>query len=260
MAGPSEGLDFSMLARAYVFGSFLLFCRIGGCLMVAPGLSHGQIPAQVRLLVAIAVTLALAPFLLADQHVDFNDLDPPSLTRLIIMEALVGTMIGLLARAFLSALDTLATAIAQFIGLANPFGVALDHDAATPPLASLASVAAVALIFATDLHWEILKGLIASYQIIPLDTDFDAAFTLRRLVEVLGQSFVAAARVASPFFIYALLVNFSLALVNRVTPQISVFFVAPPFVVGGGLVLMYFVGRDELAGFMASFATWLVRG
>ena len=42
---------------------FLLFCRIGGCLMLMPGISSARVPAQVRLFIALAVTLALAPLL-----------------------------------------------------------------------------------------------------------------------------------------------------------------------------------------------------
>jgi flagellar biosynthesis protein FliR len=252
--------DIGALTRAAVFGSFLLFCRIGGCLMVAPGVSNTQIPVQIRLFVAIAVTLALAPALIGDLKVDFDTLAPPALARLIVMEALIGVMIGLLGRAFFSALETLATASAQFLGLANPFGVAMDHDQSTPPLSSIVTIAAMAILFAGDFHWEILRGLVASYRAIPLMTDFDTGFTVRRLAEVLGESFVVAARVASPFFIYSLLANFALALINRVTPQIAVFFVAPPFLVGGGLLLMYLVSRGEVGEFMATFSYWLSRG
>lgn len=253
------GAELAEFTRNSVFGAFILFCRIGGCLMIAPGVSNVQIPVQVRILVAISVTLALAPFLLKGVHIDLEGLDPPGVAKLIVTEALIGTMIGLLGRLFFSALDTLATASAQFIGLSNPFGVALDHDQSTPPVSSIVSIGAVAILFASDFHWEILRGLVGSYRAIPLAADFDTAVGIRWLAETLSQSFVVAARVASPFFIYSLLANFTLALVSRVTPQISIFFVAPPFIAGGGLFLLYLVGRGELAGFMEAFSAWLAR-
>ena len=37
---------------------FVLFCRIGGCLMLMPGWASAQIPVQVRLFVAVATTLS----------------------------------------------------------------------------------------------------------------------------------------------------------------------------------------------------------
>ena len=53
-----------VLGPHLALGVFVLFCRIGGCLMLAPGFSNTQIPVQVRLFIALAATLALAPLLL----------------------------------------------------------------------------------------------------------------------------------------------------------------------------------------------------
>jgi flagellar biosynthetic protein FliR len=77
---------------------------------------------------------------------------------------------------------------------------------------------------------------------------------------VLGQSFLIAARIASPFFLYSVIVNFAMALINRVTPQIAIFFIAPPFIAGGGLALLYFTVRGQVAEFMAGFSGWLGSG
>ncbi|MCI0600218.1 MAG: flagellar biosynthetic protein FliR, partial [Beijerinckiaceae bacterium] len=46
-----------------VLGAFVLFCRIGGCLMLMPGFSSSRIPVSVRLFIAFSVTLALTPLL-----------------------------------------------------------------------------------------------------------------------------------------------------------------------------------------------------
>jgi flagellar biosynthesis protein FliR len=47
-------------------------------------------------------------------------------------------------------------------------------------------------------------------------------------------------RLASPFLVYALIVNLMLGLINKLTPQIPVYFVSLPFVLTGGLLLLYF--------------------
>jgi len=83
--GGFPGGEIGEFERSAVFGTLVLFCRIGGCLMIAPGLSSSQIPAQIRLLVAVAVTLALAPLLLGDVRLRFGDEDPLSLLKLIVM-------------------------------------------------------------------------------------------------------------------------------------------------------------------------------
>jgi flagellar biosynthesis protein FliR len=55
-------------------------------------------------------------------------------------------------------------------------------------------------------------------------------------------------------------VNVALALINRLTPQIQIFFVATPFVVGGGLALLYFTIKPAIEAFLMGFGAWLASG
>ncbi len=247
-----------MAGSEFIFAVFLLFCRIGSCLMIAPGVGNTQIPMQIRLFVAVAVTLALTPMLLAQARVD--GLDPIAMTRYVVFELLVGATIGVLARLFFSALETLAYAAATMLGLANPFGVEVEHNQQLPPLAALLSLGATALIFVADFHWQIVIAILDSYRALPFGGAFEARRSLADIGGVLGQSFLIAVRVASPFFLYSVVVNFAFALINRVTPSIAIFFIAPPFVAAGGLVMLYFAVRGQIGEFMAAFSQWLNSG
>ena len=40
----------------------IVFCRVGACFMVLPGISSPRVPVQLRLFIAVAVALALTPF------------------------------------------------------------------------------------------------------------------------------------------------------------------------------------------------------
>ena len=241
-----------------LFTVFLLLCRIGGCLMIAPGVGNAQIPMQIRVFVAVGATLALTP-MLYDRAAP-ADHDPLGMTKLIVSELLTGAALGLLARLFFSALETLSFAAATLLGLANPFGVEVDQSQSLPPLASLIALGATALIFVADFHWQIVIAIVDSYRTLPVGGIFDSRRSLADAGNVLGQSFLIAARVASPFFLYSVIVNFAVALINRVTPSIAIFFIAPPFVVSGGLALLYFVIRGQIAQFMGAFSAWLGTG
>jgi flagellar biosynthetic protein FliR len=240
--------------------TFILFCRIGACLMVMPGISSAQIPVQIRLFIAVATTLSLAPLLLDEAPLRSLSADPIPALRLIVIETAIGGLIGLLGRLFFLALETMATGASMMLGMANPFGIELEPNQALPPLASLATLSATTLIFVTDAHWEVLRGLAASYHAIPIGADFNPGYSLRQVASTLGESFRVALRVCSPFFIYAIVINLAMALINRLTPQIAIFFVATPFIVGGGLVLLYFSIRPLLGEFMSGFAAWLISG
>ncbi len=240
--------------------TFILFCRIGACLMLMPGISSAQIPVQIRLFVAVATTLSLAPLLLEQAPLRSLSADPIPALRLIAVETAIGGLIGLLGRLFFLALETMAVGASTMLGMAKPFGNELEPNQALPPLASLVTLSATALIFVTDAHWEVLRGLAASYHAIPLGADFNPGYSLRQVASTLGESFRVALRVCSPFFIYAIVVNHAMSLINRQTPQIAIFFVATPFIVGGGLVLLYFSIKPLLGEFMSGFAAWLVSG
>ena len=241
-------------------GAFLLFCRIGGCLMLAPGFSSSQIPMQIRLFVALAVTLALTPLLLDKIPASALGDDPILTLKLIAVELLVGGMIGFLARIFFFALETLASGAAQMLGFYNPFGVQIEVGETLAPLATLISLAALTLLFAANLHWELLRGLVASYDIMPVGADFNAGFALRQVADALGELFRLALRIASPYVIYAQIVNLTLALLNRLTPQIQIVFIAAPFVAAGGLALLYFTVRPAIEAFLMGFGAWLSTG
>ena len=208
--------------------------------------------------VVVGATLALSPLLM--EKMPSSDLDPIGMTRYIVMELLIGGALGCMARLFFSALEFMAFAGATMLGLANPFGFEVDQNQALPPLSTLIALGATVLIFVADVHWQIVIAIVDSYRTLPIGGGFDARRSLADMGSVLGQSFVIAARVASPFVLYSVIVNFAFALVNKVTPAISIFFIAPPFVVAGGLALLYFAIRGEISEFMAAFSGWLGSG
>ncbi len=262
IALAAEGLAAApeVFAPRASLGAFVLFCRIGGCLMLAPGFSASQIPMQIRLFVALAVTLALTPLLIDRIPAGALGDDPVLTFRLIAVESLVGGMIGFLARIFFAALETLAAGAAQMLGFSNPFGFPVEAGETLPPLATLISLAAIAFLFATDLHWELLRGLVASYDVVPVGADFNSRVALRQIADAFGESFRLTLRITSPYVIYALIVNLALALVNRLTPQIQVFYIAMPFVAAGGLALLFFTVRPAIEAFLIGFAAWLAAG
>jgi flagellar biosynthetic protein FliR len=225
--------------------------------MLAPGFSSAQIPAQVRLFVAVAATFAAAPLLLGTLPPSALGDEPIPTLRVIVSELIIGASLGLLSRLFLAALETLSVATATGLGLANVFGAQFDSGEELPPLATFIGLAATTLIFVLNLHWEILRGLLQSYQAAPVDGAFRSALSLREIAGALSLGFRAALQVASPFIIYALIINFAAALINRLTPQIAIFYLSTPFVIAGGLALLYFVLTASLFGFMSTFSSWL---
>jgi flagellar biosynthesis protein FliR len=243
-----------------VLATFVLFCRIGTCIMLMPGFSSARIPGRARLFLAIGITLVLAPLLLPAVTEIVAAMPPEELATVIISEILTGAMIGILGQLFFMALETMGTAASMAIGYGPIPGTAIEDSQPQPALASLLTMTAVVLLFVTGQYWEILRGLSASYAALPVAQLFSAQIALTRVTGVVADAFLVALRIASPFIIYAVVVNFAIGLTNKLTPQIPVYFISLPFVLGGGLLLLYFAAPEMLHLFLDGFASWLLRG
>ena len=184
---------------------------------------------------ALAVTLALTPLLLDRVPAAALGGDPVLTLKVIAVESLVGGMIGLLARIFYLRPRGPGGRRGHDARICHPFGVQIEAGETMPPLgdAHLSRRARAPVRGRSSLG--AAPGPRRSYDVIPVGADFNARLALKQIADALGESFRLALRIASPYVIYALVVNLALALVNRLTPQIQVFFVAAPFVAAGGL-------------------------
>lgn len=229
-------------------------------MLLMPGLSSTHIPAQVRLFLAVALSLALAPLLLPTVRRVVTGAEPAGLLWIIVGELLVGVLIGLLARIFFVALQALAAVLATVIGYSGIPGSMVDETEPLPSLASLITVSAVVLMFQTDLHWEVLRGIAASYTVMPPGSGFESRFGLGEIADQLSETFLIALRISSPFLIYAVIANLAIGIANKLVPQISVYFVSLPLILAGGLFILYLNIEELLRLFTAEFGRWATAG
>jgi flagellar biosynthetic protein FliR len=251
-------------APAMIATIFVLFCRIGACLMVAPGFSSARTPVRVRLFIAVTLSLALAPALTggAPLTLDGKPLTDSlgALGGTIFSELLIGGFIGMLGRLFFLALETMMMAASMNIGMTNSLGAPVDESESLPAIGVLVSVTVTCLIFIMGLHWELIRGVVASYKVMPVGTVLRPQALLATFADTLARTFVSSLRIASPFIVFGVVANFAVGLLNRLTPQIHVFFISGPFLIIGGLFLFYFISNSMVTAFMADFADWAVRG
>lgn len=241
-------------------GLFVLFCRIGACIMMMPGFSSARIPVRARLYIAIGVTIALAPPLAETVRPVIAEASTGALAFVLIGELLVGLLIGSLARLFFFALETLTTAAVMTMGLGNILGAPIDEAEPLPAMSSLVMLGATTLIFVLDQHWEIIRGIFLSYSAIPIKETLSARGMLSEYMKALVQAFFLAMRISSPFLLFGLIVNLAFGFLNRMTPQIPVYFVSTPLLIALGTYWFYMMADDFFAAFASEFGSWLVSG
>lgn len=240
-----------------VLATFIVFCRIGACLMLVPGYSSVNVPPQIRLFVALVTTFALTPILISILKPLVDDASPLTLALLIGTELLVGSVIGLGGRVFFLALQTMLAVMASAIGLSSIPGTPVGDTDPAPPVVPLIMAAVTTLFFLTDQHWQVLRGLMNSYDVWHPGEKMSGEMALNQLVSRLTDAFVLTLRITSPFIVYSVVVNFSVGLINKLTPAIPVYFVSVPFVLFGGFLLLYLTSDELLTQFMLGLSSWL---
>ena len=235
-----------------VLAMFAAFCRIGACFMLLPGFGTVRVPMQVRLFVAIAISFALLPIMWDAIYPRVSE-GGPGYIGIVGVEVLIGSVIGLLARYYVAALQFAGSVISMMIGFNGMPGSGIEDMEQHTDLSRLISFTGILILFMLDFHHLVIVSLTSSYSFMPLGLAFDSQLALVSLTDTLLASFRLVLQLSSPFILYGLVFNLSVGLVNKLAPQIPVYFISLPFLLFGGLILVYFGSSDFFSLFGAGF-------
>lgn len=245
-------------AEEYVLSGFLIFCRVGMCFLLLPMFSSPRISTSIRLYFALAVSLAISPLIFDVLRQWVHQKSDLERILSIASELLIGGTFGLLARVFFAALESSAQAISSLVGLTGIFNQDIASDDGGTPLTSLLSLSSVIVFLASDLHITVLHGLLDTYWTLPPDMSIFDVMTISRVTAVFTASFFILLQLCGPFILFALIFNVALGLINKFVLNIPVYFVASPFTIAGGLLLLQLLVKPTVMLFISAFATWLV--
>jgi flagellar biosynthetic protein FliR len=245
----------AQLVGGQIFQLFLVFCRIGSAMMLLPGLGEQTISTRIKLLLALGISVVVAP--LVAPMLPAMPADPASLLLILGGEIAVGIFIGTVARTLFNALSIAGTLIAFQTGLASAqvLNPALAEQESLPGV--LLGLMAIVIIFETDLHAMMLRGLVDSYMLftpghLPPVGDFTEAIT-----KVTARAFRIGLQLAAPFIVISTVLMAALGLLSRLVPSLQIFFLALPLQLGIGLGLIAVTLPTVLLYFFDDFASAL---
>ncbi|MEZ2132998.1 MULTISPECIES: flagellar biosynthetic protein FliR [unclassified Sinorhizobium] len=236
-----------------ILALFLAFCRIGGCVMVLPGFSSSRIPVQIRFFVALAISMAILP-ILWDTIYPRASAGGASYIGLIFAETLVGLMYGMLARLYTLGLQFAGTILSTMVGLSTPGTTDLFEDTSETAMTNFITFAGTMVLFILDFHHIVLRALVESYAVMPLGADIQARGNLISITDTLETTSYIMLRLVSPFILYGLMFNISIGFINKLAPQIPVYFISTPYLVMGGLFMFYLSIAELVSQFADSFS------
>lgn len=216
---------------------FLMIVVRCGCFCAsAPLFAHKSINARLRILIGACIALTLYSTL---------DTEMPTyttvfgFTAIMLKEAIIGLSIG-----FVSSIVMLSLTFAgEFIDREIGFSMSTNFD---PAMGAMVTITAelydkmvYLIILITNLHFYILKGLVSSYEAVPIGHMSVSMVPLyQKVVNLIAEYFLIGFRIAMPVFIAATMLNVILGVLAKSSPQMNMFAV--------GMQLKVFMGLSVL--------------
>jgi flagellar biosynthetic protein FliR len=225
------------LSRVLLFT--LVFTRVSGLVMTAPIYGTGEVPAQVRVLMAFGVALVILP-----SQWGAAVPDPGSLLHGLIYvasELLIGLSLGLGITIVFSGIQLAGQIVGQASGLQLADVLDPAFDTTVSLFSRLLFLVALAAFVSIGGHRVVMAGLLDTFQAIPPGTAAVPAAAVQVCTTLLAQSFALAVRAAAPVMVALLLATLVLGLISRTLPQLNV------MALGFGLNAMLTLGVLGLA-------------
>jgi flagellar biosynthetic protein FliR len=219
----------------------LVFSRVGAMIMLLPAIGDMGVPPRVRLSLALAISLALAPTV-ARLYTNIPDA-PMAFGLLIAQEITCGVVIGAIARPIMSALQVAGYLIATQTGLAYAQTVDPTMGVQGAIVGTFFSLLGTVMIFATNMHHLAIGAIEGSYRMLPPGGAFPTGDLAELAIRYTSGAFLMGLQLAAPFVVFGFVVTASIGLLARLMPQLQVFFVAMPInILAGFLIMMLLLG------------------
>lgn len=241
---------------AWIVAFVFPLARILAVLATAPVFNNVALSMQARLIIGLAISVALAPALPATQGIP-----PGSWVGLIVLaqQILIGIVIGFTLRLVFTAVDVAG----ELIGLQMGLGFASFYDpqtaSQTPVMSEFLGLLATLIFLALNGHLLTLSVLAESFTLLPVAVAPFAAKGFAALLSWAATLFSTGVLLALPLIAALLIANIALGVLARIAPQLNIFAVGFPVTIVAGftvlaLTLPYFgaaLGRLYDNGFVA---------
>jgi flagellar biosynthetic protein FliR len=224
-----------------LFQVFLIFCRVGTCMMILPGFGDTHVNPRVRLVLALATSLCLVQVI-----PEIPKMPAHAFETLVYIgsEMLIGILIGSIVKIFTSALHIAGTIIGTQSSLGQASLFDPNQGSQGNVFGGFMDLIAITMLFTLDLHHMIIKGIVASYGIFhimePLSfSDFAEAASI-----AVSKSFLVGVQISAPLIVIGILLNLGAGILSRLMSAFQVFFVMMP----AQIMISFFI-------FMITFST-----
>lgn len=227
---------------------FLPFVRIAALMMVAPVFGARAVPARIRLVLALLLTVIVAPLLPAPQPMAlFGALWWMTILQQMAIGVAMGFVLQIAFEGVMMGGELIAYSMSlSFAQMADPL-----RGSSSPVISQFLMTMAMLLFLSMNGHLLTLELLADSFRTLPLDADALSGERFRTLALFGGQIFSGGLRIALPVMIALLTVNLAFGVMSRAAPSLNLMSVGFPAALLAGLLLLQFSLPGLRVGFEA---------
>lgn len=222
------------LAQFHIF--LLVLLRVSALLIVAPIFGHRSYLSRAKIILAVTVSLVVFPLVAESAPVIPDGLYAYAL--IMMREVAMGVVLGFAVLLLFVGIQFAG----QLVGLQMGFGIVNVIDPQSSSQVSIIgqylNILAVLVLLSTNGHHMILKGLVSSFDAVPLGGVELKASIVAKTVALSSQVFIIGVKIAAPILLSLFLVSVALGILARTVPQMNVFIVGFPVQIGVGLTAL----------------------
>ncbi len=234
------------------------FVRMLALISTAPVFGESLVQRQVKVGLAALLTIAIGPTL---DPMPVIPVVSAAGVWILMQQIIIGAAMGFSMRMVFASVQ----AAGEFVGLQMGLSFASFFDPSnggnTMVLSRLLNVLATLIFLAVDAHLMVIVTLAESFRALPIADAPLAAIGWRVLVLAGSTIFSAGLMLALPLITILLTINLAMGLLNRASPQLSIFAVGFPLTLLVGIamlqLLMPHLGPFLEQQFAAGLATML---
>jgi flagellar biosynthetic protein FliR len=235
--------------QALLTALFWPFVRIGACLMVAPVFGAGFVPRRIRVLLAGAMALLIAPLMARPTTALLSGAG----ITITIQQVLIGAALGFALQMVFDAMALGGQLLANGMGLGFAFNIDPLRGVSTPALGQLFIVLGTLLFLSMNGHLALLQLLADSFRLLPVEGGGLDLADWRHLADWGSSLFTGALRIALPGMTALIVVNLAFGIVSRAAPSLNLFAVGLPVTLVVGLLIVLL----SLPGLQTSVTTMI---
>lgn len=198
----------------------MVFARLIGFVRLAPIFNRKEIPSMVKLSLCLLLTLVITPFVKTDLMV------MESMFLSIVLNIVVGALIGYMAQLILLAVEAGADMINMQMGLSSAMVLDPTTSSQVSILSKIMSLFGI-LVFIQlgGIYW-LIRALMRSFEIFPIyatSIPLDQLVNMQYLISMSSNVLYMGLQIASPILLATLGQDIILGVISKTAPQVNVF-------------------------------------